>query len=275
MSRERITDPLTPSSQFPREHPMIATAPLSPILLATTEAEWRIVLESRYGGSRDSTPDLLHALERESFHGPCEHDPTLLVLSSGSATGKTHFGRYLHQLGWQRVARHKDRPARTDEVDGIDAHFVDKATFDQMVEQNELVGLTGSYGDRRGYHLPSIRTVLESGSRCVSSDGYSIVRLLTATPSLAATRVLSVFLLPPDIPTLLNRITRRALERITPDNGRTVDACFADEKIIERLREGPRYLRQAFDHTDSGRPLVDRFVVYDQPDRVAKLLGIR
>ncbi len=256
---------------------MIATQSAFPdlSLLTSTEAEWRIVLENRYVGSGDSTPDLLRALERESFHGPSESDPTLLVLSSGSATGKTHFGRYLHQAGWLRVARHKDRPPRADEVDGVDAHFVDKPTFDQMAAENELVGLTGSYGDRRGYHLPSIRANLESGLRCVSSDGYSLVRLLTATPSLAATRILSVFLLPPDIPTLMNRITRRALERLDQDDGRTVEQCFADEKIEERLREGPRYLRQAFDKTDNGRRLVDRFVVYDDPERVVQLLGIR
>jgi guanylate kinase len=240
------------------------------------EAQWRTVLEEHFGPSTNTVAEMVRALEEESTRAGPLPESSVLVLSSGSATGKTHFGRYLRAQGWVPIARTKDRGIRPDETEGVDGHYVDHQTFDRLLDDNCLVGVTGSYGDRRGYDLPAVLSTLRRHPRCVSSDGYSFVRLAAKHPELYHYTISSVYLLPPDLPTLMHRIVNRALERFDPSAGKSIEAHLAEQKIGPRLAEGPNYLREALKHAcaNGGRPLVDRFVVYDDPDRVARVLGL-
>ncbi len=239
--------------------------------------DWQFVLRGRINTEADtSVPQMLSSLEKNwRPEAPSTASAAkILVLSSSSGTGKTHFGRYLRERGWHPIARYKDRAARPDETDGIDAHFVNQGRFEEMQGNHELIEVTGSYGDHRGYRLSEILSEVGSHTRCVSSDGYSLVRLVAKTPQLLGLNMLSVYLLPPDLPTLVARILGRSLDRFSGAHGKTIAQHLQEQKVTERLLESSRYLRQAFDKDTRGRPLVNRFVVYDDPVRVAHLLGL-
>lgn len=245
-------------------------------LIDRLNAAWRPVLEEQLGSSPTrSVPELLRELETRSFASALPLPSTnMVVLSSSSATGKTHLGQILRLRGWHPIARYKDRPARVDEVDGVDGHYVDHATFDALLAENQLVGVTGSYGDRRGYRLDEIVQKVWQHGRCVSSDGYSLVKLALQAPLLRPLKIASIYLLPPDLPTLVQRMISRAFLRFDACGGITPSEHLRQQKVAERLSEAPRYLREAFEILPNGAPLVDRFVVYDDPERVMQLLGI-
>ena len=54
------------------------------------------------------------------------------VLVGPSCSGKTSFAKMLEIAGWERIITYTTRPARSDEVDGVDYHFVSRELFDQL-----------------------------------------------------------------------------------------------------------------------------------------------
>lgn len=71
-----------------------------------------------------------------------------LILVGKAASGKDHLKSRLREKGFKCGVSHTTRPPRSGEVDGIDYHFVDDATFQQMIQQDlfvEYMAFNGCY----------------------------------------------------------------------------------------------------------------------------------
>lgn len=67
----------------------------------------------------------------------------MIVLVGASASGKTEVAKYLKKhYDIKKVVTHTTRTPRTNEVDGIDYHFVTKTTFLKLKKDNYFVEVT-------------------------------------------------------------------------------------------------------------------------------------
>ena len=133
----------------------------------------------------------------------------MFVLSSPSGAGKTTLSRML-----LKVDRHvklsisvTTRPKRPGEIDGHDYHFIDRARFDVMVKQRELLEWAEVFGNYYGTpRRPVIRALREGLDVLFDIDWQGTQQLREK----ARDDLVSVFILPPTAAELARRLRRRA-----------------------------------------------------------------
>ncbi len=110
----------------------------------------------------------------------------MIILVGASASGKTEVAKYLKQhYGIRKVVTHTTRSMRTNEVDGVDYHFVDKQTFLALKNQNYFIEVT-NYNNN--YYGTSRDEVSDDKVLIVDPNG------LKAFLSLKDDRIVSFFL---------------------------------------------------------------------------------
>ena len=133
----------------------------------------------------------------------------LLVLSSPSGAGKTTITRLL-------VARDgalsvsisaTTRPPRANEVDGKDYYFVSDARFDAMVGEGALLEHATVFGNRYGTPCAPVEAALAAGRDIVSDIDWQGTQQLAQR---VRGDLVSVFILPPSMAALEERLRRRA-----------------------------------------------------------------
>lgn len=133
-----------------------------------------------------------------------------IVLAAPSGAGKTTLARLL-------VDRNDDvsfsisattRAARPRERDGHDYHFVDDATFDRMIERNELAEWAVVHGRRYGTPRREITAAIERGRTVVLDIDVQGARQVKKM----FTEALLIFVLPPSAEELYRRLYDRASE---------------------------------------------------------------
>ena len=154
-----------------------------------------------------------------------------VVIAAPSGAGKTTLARML-------VDRHDDvvfsisattRPPRPREHDGRDYHFVDDATFDRMIEHNDLAEWAVVHGRRYGTPRREITSAIERGRSVVLDIDVQGARLVRKT----FTDSLLVFVLPPSAEELARRLTGRASEDPDERRRRLVNARRELEAVGE------------------------------------------
>jgi guanylate kinase len=89
----------------------------------------------------------------------------LLVLAGPSGVGKGTVGRALRarepNLVWSVSAN--SRPARPDEVDGVDYHFVTRAEFERLRDAGGFLEWFEVYGQLKGTPREPVETALAAG----------------------------------------------------------------------------------------------------------------
>jgi guanylate kinase len=142
------------------------------------------------------------------FNG-VERRGLMFVLSSPSGAGKTTLSRMLvsETPALQMSVSATTRTKRPGEIDGKDYYFVDQSEFDAMLAKNELLEWATVFGNRYGTPRAPVDAALASGSDVLFDiDWQGTQQLRSRSPN----DVVSVFILPPSVAALEQRLHTRA-----------------------------------------------------------------
>jgi guanylate kinase len=133
----------------------------------------------------------------------------MLVLSSPSGAGKTTISRKLLEAEPElnmsiSVTTRTMRPA---EINGVDYHFVDHSKFDGMVAAGEFLEHAEVFGNKYGTPAAPVRKTIMQGGDVLFDIDWQGTEQLEKT---AADDVVSVFILPPNMIELEERLRKRA-----------------------------------------------------------------
>ena len=156
------------------------------------------------------------------FNG-VERRGLMFVLSSPSGAGKTTLSRMLvsETPALQMSVSATTRAKRPGEVDGKDYFFVDQSEFDAMLAKNELLEWATVFGNRYGTPRAPVDAALASGSDVLFDiDWQGTQQLRSRSPN----DVVSVFILPPSVAALEQRLHTRAQDSDDVIRGRMKEA---------------------------------------------------
>lgn len=160
-----------------------------------------------------------------------------IALASPSGGGKTTLCRML--LGeYPSTAlsiSFTTRPPRGNEKNGVDYHFVDRARFDELIRKGELVEWAEVHGNYYGTSKAFLESQVAAGKVVLLDIDVQGVESLKRC---FGDRCLSVFILPPSMEALEQRLRSRKTESEEKVQGR-LQAALAEmahaEKFDHRL----------------------------------------
>lgn len=132
----------------------------------------------------------------------------MLVLSSPSGAGKTSISRRLlaEETGIVMSVSATTRPPRPGEADGKDYYFYDQETFARMVANNEFLEHATVFDNSYGTPKKPVWDALDRGQDVLFDVDWQGTRKLRES---AREHLVSVFILPPSIEELENRLKGR------------------------------------------------------------------
>lgn len=136
----------------------------------------------------------------------------LVIVSSPSGAGKTTLTRrLLAELGPQLEfsVSYTTRPPRANEVEGVDYHFVSPDTFEAMVRRGEFAEHAYVHQNRYGTRQGPVEAALARGNDIIFDVDWQGGAALSARWPEDS---LKVFILPPDLKELENRLRQRATD---------------------------------------------------------------
>ena len=134
----------------------------------------------------------------------------LIILSSPSGAGKSTLARRLRQ--WDPEIQFSisatTRAPRAGEVDGQDYMFIDQKTFENLVENDEMLEHAEVFGNFYGSpHGPVKEAIIEGKDVLFDVDWQGGQQVRNSS---LGKHVLSIFILPPSIKELERRLRARA-----------------------------------------------------------------
>ncbi|HTN15488.1 MAG TPA: guanylate kinase [Devosia sp.] len=135
----------------------------------------------------------------------------MFILSSPSGAGKTTIARKIlaQVAGISMSVSVTTRPMRPGEVDGKDYIFVDRPTFDRMVEEEEFLEWAEVFGNCYGTPKAQIKAGLRAGQDFLFDIDWQGTQQLYQRMEVDVVRV---FLLPPSIEELEDRLRSRGTD---------------------------------------------------------------
>ena len=157
----------------------------------------------------------------------------ILILSSPSGAGKTTLTRAIAQdPAWAldlsiSVTTRSRRPS---EIDGRHYHFIDREAFEDLRSRDDLLEWAEVHGNYYGTPRRPVEKVLGSGRDMIFDIDYQGTRQVRAK---LAQDVVTVFILPPSMAELRQRLERRA-----EDSAETIEKRLANARTeIQRWSE--------------------------------------
>jgi len=142
-------------------------------------------------------------------HEGVERRGLMFVLSSPSGAGKTTLSRMLiaETPGLRMSVSATTRPMRRGEVEGDDYFFIDPPRFETMIADGDLLEWANVFGNRYGTPRAPVETALAAGQDVLFDiDWQGTQQLRSGAPN----DVVSVFILPPSVQALEQRLHTRA-----------------------------------------------------------------
>ena len=165
----------------------------------------------------------------------------VFVISAASSTGKTTLvSRLVQQHPNVRVSvSHTTRPPRAGEVNGQHYHFVSEEEFVRLAGEGAFLEHAQVFGNYYGTSYESVQSMCEQGYDVILEiDVQGAQQVRKALPE-----ALSIFILPPSLAVLEQRLRQRQTD--------------SEEVIARRLSEAVDEIQQAltFDYVVSNRSL--------------------
>ena len=157
------------------------------------------------------------------------HTGNLFLVSAPSGAGKTSIVNAALVADAQLVAAvsHTTRPARGGEVDGKNYHFVSDDGFSQMIDDAAFLEHANVFGKRYGTSKAEVANKREQGQDVILEiDWQGAQQVRQAMP-----QAISIFILPPSVEALAQRLTSRGED--------------TQESIAKRLSEAKLDMSQA------------------------------
>ena len=157
------------------------------------------------------------------------HTGNLFLVSAPSGAGKTSIVNAALAADAQLVAAvsHTTRPARGGEVDGKNYHFVSDDGFSQMIDDAAFLEHANVFGKRYGTSKAEVANKREQGQDVILEiDWQGAQQVRQAMP-----QAISIFVLPPSVEALAQRLTSRGED--------------TQESIAKRLSEARLDMSQA------------------------------
>ena len=134
----------------------------------------------------------------------------IFVFSAPSGAGKSTIAEALMERveGLAYSISHTSRPPRGSEQDGVDYHFVSRSTFREMIEKNAFLEWAQVHGHLYGTSPVAINKQISAGFDIlmdVDIQGGRNIKKQSPDSVL-------IFLLPPSLETLENRLTARGTD---------------------------------------------------------------
>ena len=174
-------------------------------------------------------------------------DGTLFIVSGPSGAGKTTLiNRVREQLASLGIelyfsVSHTTRKPRNGEIAGESYHYVSDDEFSLMVARAEFLEWAYVHANRYGTSKAEVAERLIKGQDVILDIDYQGARLIAADPELKS-RSLNVFIFPPSLDVLEQRLRQRSLN--------------TDEEIELRLRK-------AIDEIDEGKEFYEYIIIND------------
>lgn len=160
-------------------------------------------------------------------------DPALLLILSGPAgCGKTTLCDALvaGDPSVERAITCTTRRPRPGEVDGVDYYFLTEEAFQQNVSSGAFLEFAGVHGAHYGTLKREVRTKLERRASVILNidvQGAATLRAAAASNPELAGRLVSIFVLPPSLEVLRERMLARGAD----------DAASIERRLINAERE--------------------------------------
>jgi guanylate kinase len=147
---------------------------------------------------------------------------TLYIVSAPSGAGKTSLVRALLERvdDIQVSVSHTTRAMRPGEVDGVNYHFVDEATFKRMIERGDFFEHAQVFDNHYGTSRPAVQALLAAGTDVILEIDWQGARQVREQMN----GVVSVFILPPSRETLRERLSARGTDDTSVIDRRMRDA---------------------------------------------------
>ena len=136
----------------------------------------------------------------------------LFVVSAPSGSGKTSLiKKALTELKTLKLSiSHTTRTPRPAETEGLDYYFVDKNTFQKMMTQGDFLEYAAVFGEYYGTSKLYIENELAQGHDVVMEIDWQGARQIRTHYA----DTFSIFILPPSLPVLRERLEKRAQDSI-------------------------------------------------------------
>ncbi len=135
--------------------------------------------------------------------------PLLLIVSSPSGAGKTTLTSRLREevSGIRFSVSHTTRKPRESEQNGREYHFIDREHFKALIEAEEFLEWAEVHGNLYGTHRREIEAAQGARGIIFDIDHQGARQIKSSEPDAVA-----VFILPPNMQVLLQRLRGRASE---------------------------------------------------------------
>jgi guanylate kinase len=151
----------------------------------------------------------------------------LFILSAPSGAGKTSLVKVLLKKNNNLIisTSHTTRRPRENEIDGKDYYFVKEAKFKDLIKKDYFIEYAKVFGNYYGTSRSLVQSKLEAGGNIILEIDWQGAQKIRTT----GLNVTSIFILPPDIKTLRERLLNRKKDGIKIIEQRM---CFALEEIL-------------------------------------------
>ena len=155
---------------------------------------------------------------------------TLFVISAASGAGKTSLVKSVlqHVSDIEVSVSHTTRAPREGEVDGVDYHFVDKETFQAMVNGSEFIESATVFGNMYGTSRQHIQEQLVKGKDVILEIDWQGARQIRQLMNDCRT----IYVVPPSVAALRERLTSRGQD----------DEAVINQRMQEAINEMSHYV---------------------------------